>query len=158
MTYVYDGLGQRVRKIVNGETSTFVYDVFGNLEAEYGSSDPSPCGTDTCYVSVDHLGSARLITDSAGSSNVRRYDYLPFGTEIPAGYSGRTTGMGYLSIPDNFGPKYTGQKRDVETSIDFFNARYFSGAQGRFQSVDPGNAGASPGDPQTWNMYAYVPA
>jgi hypothetical protein len=31
-----------------------------------------------------------------------------------------------------------------------------SGAQGRFQSVDPGNAGASLGDPQTWNAYSYV--
>jgi hypothetical protein len=31
-----------------------------------------------------------------------------------------------------------------------------SGAQGRFQSVDPGNAGANPADPQTWNAYAYV--
>jgi hypothetical protein len=31
-----------------------------------------------------------------------------------------------------------------------------SPAQGRFQSVDPGNAGADPSDPQTWNMYSYV--
>ena len=31
-----------------------------------------------------------------------------------------------------------------------------SGAQGRFQGVDPYNAGADPADPQTWNMYAYV--
>ena len=31
-----------------------------------------------------------------------------------------------------------------------------SGAAGRFQSVDPGNAGADAGDPQTWNGYSYV--
>jgi RHS repeat-associated protein len=35
-------------------------------------------------------------------------------------------------------------------------ARYLSGAQGRFQSVDPANAGANPADPQTWNAYSYV--
>jgi hypothetical protein len=31
-----------------------------------------------------------------------------------------------------------------------------SGTQGRFQSPDPGNAGAQLGDPQTWNGYSYV--
>src|SRR5579863_6876529 len=46
--------------------------------------------------------------------------------------------------------------RDYETTLDWFNARYFSGAQGRFQSVDPANAGANPADPQTWNGHAYV--
>jgi hypothetical protein len=35
-------------------------------------------------------------------------------------------------------------------------ARYFSAQQGRFASVDPANAGASLGDPQSWNAYAYV--
>ena len=42
------------------------------------------------------------------------------------------------------------------TGLDYFNARYYSPAQGRFTSPDPGNAGANPADPQTWNMYAYV--
>lgn len=64
--------------------------------------------------------------------------------------------MGYLTTPDSMNPKFTGQVRDNETGIDFFNARYFSGAQGRFQSTDPGNAGANLADPQTWNMFAYV--
>ncbi len=53
-------------------------------------------------------------------------------------------------------PKFTGQMRDQETTLDSFNVRHMSGAQGRFQSVDPGNAGADPSDPQTWNGYAYV--
>ncbi len=158
-SYVYDGLGQRVSKTVNGQTTTFVYDAFGNLAAEYGGSTQSACGTPTCYVTVDHLGSTRMLTDAAGTS-VRRYDYQPFGTEIPAGYGGRTTAMGYLSVADdladNFGPKYTGQSRDQESTLDWFNVRHMSGAQGRFQSVDPGNAGAKASDPQTWNAYAYV--
>ena len=58
---------------------------------------------------------------------------------------------------------FTGQMRDAETydpnggtALDWFNVRHMSGAQGRFQSVDPGNAGADPTNPQTWNMYAYV--
>ena len=58
--------------------------------------------------------------------------------------------------PDGFAIKYTGQYRDTETGLDYFNARYYSPAQGRFVSPDPGNAGANPGDPATWNGYAYV--
>jgi uncharacterized protein RhaS with RHS repeats len=40
-SYVYDGLGQRVSKTVNGQTTTFVYDAFGNLMAEYGGNSTS---------------------------------------------------------------------------------------------------------------------
>ena len=51
--------------------------------------------------------------------------------------------------------KFTGKERDAETGLDFFLARYYSGAQGRFLSVDPDNTGASIKDPQSWNAYAY---
>jgi RHS repeat-associated protein len=49
-----------------------------------------------------------------------------------------------------------GKYRDQESTMDWFEVRHLSGAQGRFQSVDPGNAGANAADPQTWNAYAYV--
>ncbi len=49
-----------------------------------------------------------------------------------------------------------GQMRDQETQLDYMNARYYDPAQGRFQSVDPANAGADGNSPQTWNGYAYV--
>ena len=97
-----------------------------------------------------------MLTDASGSTTVRRYDYEPFGPEIPSGYGGRTPGMGYLTVPDDLSPKFTSQNRDVETAMDWFQVRHMSGAQGRFQSVDPGNAGADPSNPQTWNAYAYV--
>jgi RHS repeat-associated protein len=160
-TYVYDGEGQRVMKQVSGgATIVYVYDAGGNLAAEYSTAaTQSACGTATCYVSVDHLGSTRLVTDSAGNVT-QRYDYLPFGEEIPAGLGGRTTTMGYeanpAGAPDGFNPKFTGQVRDVESGLDYFNARYYSPEQGRFVSADPGNAGSDPSDPQTWNGYAYV--
>jgi RHS repeat-associated protein len=51
----------------------------------------------------------------------------------------------------------TGKERDSETNLDFFGARYFSGAQGRFTSVDPDqNLGLHLNDPQSWNGYAYA--
>ena len=157
-TYAYDGNGMRVSKTTGGITTTYVYDAFGNLAAEYGGSGTSPCGTPTCYVTWDHLGSTRMLTDNTGANNanLRRYDFLPFGQEIPSGVDGRTTGMGYTITPDVTDPKFTGEYRDPETTLDWLAVRAMSGAQGRFQSVDPDNAGALAGDPQTWNAYAYV--
>ena len=109
-----------------------------------------PCAT--CYLSYDHLGSVRMVTD--GSGTVKAFhDYAPFGQEIPAGVGGRTALWGGS---DSASQRFTGQVRDTETGLDFFNARYLSSGMGRFMSVDPGNAGADGADPQTWNGYGYV--
>ena len=40
--------------------------------------------------------------------------------------------------------------------LDYFGARYFSSAQGRFVLPDPSPMGVALGDPQSWNLYAYV--
>jgi RHS repeat-associated protein len=57
--------------------------------------------------------------------------------------------------------KFTGQERDAETGLDFFGARYFSGAQGRFATPDWSPAPvaipyADLHDPQSLNLYAYL--
>ncbi|MGO9735796.1 RHS repeat-associated core domain-containing protein [Mycobacterium sp.] len=55
----------------------------------------------------------------------------------------------------------TGKERDAETGLDYFGARYFSSAQGRFTSPD-WSAVPEPipygdlSDPQTLNLYSYV--
>lgn len=41
-------------------------------------------------------------------------------------------------------------------SLDYFGARYFSGAQGRFTSPDVPLLDQDPSDPQSWNLYGYV--
>jgi RHS repeat-associated protein len=86
---------------------------------------------------------------------VARQDYLPFGEEIPAGYAGRSSSL-LFGASDGVEQKFTGQIRDSETGMDFFTARYYGSALGRFLSPDPANAGADLLDPQTWNAYAYV--
>lgn len=50
----------------------------------------------------------------------------------------------------------TVQNRDIATGLDYFGARYLSGAQGRFTSPDPLMASAKASNPQTWNRYAYA--
>jgi RHS repeat-associated protein len=166
-TYAYDGAGQRVMKAVNaGSPTVFVYDAGGDLAAEYGS-ESMPCGT--CYVTVDHLGSTRLVTGTSGI--LSRHDYLPFGEELFT--STRTAALDYGAV-DDINQKFTGKERDAETGLDYFESRYFSSAQGRFTSPDEfkggfldafsGLAAFQPGplpyadisDPQTLNKYAYV--
>src|SRR5689334_16815751 len=93
-----------------------------------------------------------MITDQ-NANVVARHDYLPFGEELTNGQAGRNAQFGPI---DGVNQKFTGQMRDSETQLDYFNARYFGGALGRFTSPDPANAGADLTDPQTWNAYAYV--
>jgi RHS repeat-associated protein len=169
--YSYDGEGRRVQKItcpagtslctpaVTGATVTnYVYDAFGNLAAEYALSGTPPTALcSTCYLSVDHLGSTRALTDGATGAVVERHDYLPFGEEIYAGTGGRTTALKYISIPDpiNVRQRFTGKERDSETGLDYFGTRYFSGAQGRFTSADEPLADQFEQNPQSWNLYSY---
>ena len=55
-TYVYDGDGRRVKKIVAGlrTLTTIFVDIAGHLVAEY--SDQPEIGGSTSYLTVDHLG------------------------------------------------------------------------------------------------------
>jgi RHS repeat-associated protein len=56
-----------------------------------------------------------------------------------------------------FRQRFTGKERDYETGLDYFGARYFSGAQGRFTSPDPVMLTATRLlDPQGLNLYSYT--
>ena len=149
-TYLYDGDRKRVQKTGPSGTTVFVYDVLGQLAAEYSTANSSfPCTT--CYVSADHLGSTRLVTDSTGTV-IARHDYLPFGEEIDASKSGRDSHWGPGN--DTVNQKFTSKERDNETGLDYLGARYMSSAQGRFTSPDPLLNSGRPWDPQTWNRYS----
>jgi len=52
--------------------------------------------------------------------------------------------------------RFTGKERDSESGLDYFGARYFGSALGRFTSPDPLLNSGRPDDPQTWNRYAYT--
>jgi len=152
VTYSYDGEGRRVKKTQGGQDTFYVYNVLGQLAAEFSAQGPQGPGG-TLYLTADHLGSTRVVTDQ--SRVVRaRHDYLPFGEEIPASV-GRSAIAGYGGI-DGLRQRFTAKERDIESNLDYFGARYFSGAQGRFTSVDPENRGAIANDPQTWNGYSYA--
>jgi RHS repeat-associated protein len=135
--YSYDGDGHRVKKYDVNEnvTTVFVYNAGGQLIAEYtNSTEPPAGGGGTSYLTTDHLGSTRVVTRADGSVKAR-YDYLPFGEDLGANVGQRTTGMGY-SGDDATRQKFTQKERDNESGLDYFLARYYSSAQGRFTSPD----------------------
>ena len=130
-----------------------MYDPYGNLAQEYGPSTD----TGTKYLTTDALGSTRLVTNSDGSLE-KSYDYLPFGEEIESGTAGRGSTFptsAYPHPPSTQDLEFTGQLRDAETGLDWFNTRYMSSAQGRFTSPDQPIIDQFPQDPQSWNMYSY---
>ena len=156
-TYAYDGEGRRVRKVVGGTDgiiTTYVYNVLGQLVAEFGGAASVQSGTR--YLTPDHLGSTRVVTDGSGDV-LTRHDYLPFGEEIKPAHGNRTAVTGYTATRlDGPSQKFTGKERDGESGLDYFGARYFGGGGGRFTSVDALLSSGDVGQPQSWNRYSYV--
>ena len=94
-----------------------------------------------------------MVTDQTGKV-IARHDYLPFGEEIPGGIAQRPSPFGGS---DDISQRFTGKERDSESGLDYFGARYYGSALGRFTSPDPAWFFAShPEDPQSWNLYSYV--
>ncbi len=146
--YTYDGEGRRVTKTVGGATTVYVYDAAGEMAGEYSmGAQNAPC--QTCYLTTDPLGSIRAVTDPSGGV-VSLHDYLPFGEELAAG----RPYYGY-GLVDGVSRRFTGKERDAETGLDWFNVRYYSGAQGRFTSPDQPFIDQDPSNPQSWNLFGY---
>jgi len=97
----------------------------------------------TVYYHGDQIGSSRLITNYNGYP-VWRGTFLPYGEEYNA-----QIGTNHY--------KFTGKERDDESGLDYFGARYYGNALGRFASVDPLQVIKQKLlDPQQWNMYQYA--
>ncbi|HTE32646.1 MAG TPA: RHS repeat-associated core domain-containing protein, partial [Chryseolinea sp.] len=147
-TSVYDGEGRRVKKVSATETTVFVYDASSKLVAEYSTALATT--PQTSYLTADHLGSPRVITDQNGAVTGRK-DYAAFGDETVT--SQRTAGLSYNSL--NVRQDYTGYQKE-EGGLQYAQARFYNAMQGRFSSVDPLTASASIRNPQTFNRYSYV--
>jgi len=159
-SYAYDGDGHRVLKQSPAATTVYLYDAFGELAAEYSTASTVNPDCVTCYLSTDHLGSTRLVTDG-GHNVVARHDYLPFGEEVPSTYGGRSNPALLFGAVDNVNQKFTGKERDSESGLDYFGARYYGSALGRFTSPDWSVKPvpvpyADLANPQSLNQYSYV--
>ena len=98
-----------------------------------------------------------MVADAGGAVR-KRFDFMPFGVEIKLG-SGFASNNGRSAEHESGTPvtlQFTSKERDAETGLDYFGARYYSGAQGRFISPDKPFADQDPYEPQSWNLYSYV--
>ena len=149
--YAYDADGRRVTKVFGSATTTYVYDVAGELSAEYTVGASTPCAA-TCYVMADQLGSTRMQTD-AGGHQIRAVRLRAVWGGV--GIDGRPgCAMGGVWERVHF----TGKEQEGYEGayMHYFGARYFGGALGRFTPVDPSRQSVDSENPQTWNRYAYA--
>ncbi len=153
VAYTYDGEGGRVKKVVNGTSSTYyVNGLFeikpsGNVKYIFAGNlrvamvDYSG----TYYFQKDHLGSTAAITKLSGSISVVHDEnlgaYLPFG-----GQRGETS-----ITKTNYA--FTDQERDPESGLYNYGARLYDPVVGMF--ITPDSIVQNPYDPQTLNRYSY---
>jgi RHS repeat-associated protein len=127
------------------------------------SVQPSGASTLTLHYHLDHLGTPRLVSNTAGTL-IGTHDYFAFGTELGGNPSENPASR----------LKFTGHERDTfgapSEPLDYMHARYYSAQWGRFLSVDPlrwidlQNGSREErqqfrefiANPQNFNMYAYV--
>ncbi len=100
-------------------TVAYVYDAFGNLAAESQTgSAPTPACL-TCYLTWDHLGSVRMVSDAAAGGFTGFHDDAPFGAEVLSN-ARRTADWGTAANgTDYLNQRYTGAERDTESTLDF---------------------------------------
>jgi RHS repeat-associated protein len=166
-TAMHDGAGQRVQTTSGGVTRNLVYDIFGQVVAEYeggilqrehiyrgGLLATREAAGAVQYVMADHQGSTRLVTDQAGAP-ISRHDYLAFGEEIGSGVGMRTSAQGYGGA-DSVSQQYARMEKDDATGLDHTWWRKYEQRGGRWTSPDPYGGSMSIGDPQSFNRYAYV--
>ncbi len=160
-TYAYDHAGSRVSSSDGTTTTKYankLYNTDGTKKTksiyagdqliatiETVSSTVTPR-----YVHADYLNSANVVSDASGNS-VELLDYFPFGGARVS--TGSYTGQ----------KQYLSQVFDLDTSLNYLQARYFQSSTGRFISQDPvfwelgissvGQQALS--DPQSMNSYSY---
>ena len=149
-SFVYDGLGRRSSRAVDGWTTDFLSDGVMTVQEIVGGVPSANLlngpridellsrtdGLGTRVLLAEVLGSTIALTDLAGVIKTQ-YTYDPFGTVAASGEaSGNATA-------------FTGREADG-TGLHHYRARYYDPQMHRFTSEDP--AGLTEGP----NLYAYV--
>jgi len=149
---VYDGGGNRVATLVSGQWKYSVYDVGGNLLAEYGQQQIT--SDKIRYYLQDSQASTRVVMNQTASV-ISRTDYQAFGEEIGAEVGRRTTSQKY-SQTDNNRQRFAMTERDEATGLEHAWFRKYDNLAGRWTSPDPYKGSMSIENPQSFNRFAYV--
>jgi RHS repeat-associated protein len=156
-SYVYDGLGRRVRDYTTGskyslysqdgrlmyasdlrqaKVTQYIY-LGGSLVAF--RETPSGGMATVKYQHTDALGTPIAVTDAA-KAIVETFEYEPYGQLVNS------------TLKD--GPGFTGHVQDAVTGLTYMQQRYYDPQVGMFLSVDPVTA-YSNGDARYFNRYWY---
>jgi RHS repeat-associated protein len=149
-SFVYDPLGRRQRKTIDGTVTDYVYDGLNPVKATVGATTVDlltglgideyltrTSGGTPEYFLGEALGSTVALADGTGAV-ATEYSYEPFGASTASG----------TSSSNELG--YTGREDDG-TGLYYYRARYYHPGLQRFISEDP--IGFAGGDV---NLYAYV--
>ncbi|MCB1687210.1 MAG: hypothetical protein KDI33_01915 [Halioglobus sp.] len=151
-SFVYDGVGNRLKAIRSGAESQYVYDAEGNLLAQanssgqidryyiYGAGLTAMVSGGTYYVYHFNGTGHTVALTNANNAVVNKYAYSPYGkllgeeqtVDQPFKYAGQ---VGIFSEGEN---------------LYYMRARYYDADTGRFISEDPAGFVDGP------NLYAYV--
>jgi RHS repeat-associated protein len=139
--FVYDGLGRREKKTINGSLTEFLYDGLNPVQETSGANilanilpglgiDEFLTRTDvgsgaTSSFLPNALGSSLALTDASGAVQTE-YTYEPFGKTSATGASNTSS------------YQYTGRENDG-TGLYYYRARYYHPELQRFVSEDPLN-------------------
>jgi RHS repeat-associated protein len=152
-SFVYDGLGRREKKTINGSLTEFLYDGLNPVQETSGATilanilpglgiDEFLTRTDvvagvTSSFLTDALGSPIAVTDNTGTVQTE-YTYEPFGKTT---FTGSSNSSSY---------QYTGRENDG-TGLYYYRNRYYHPLLQRFVSEDPIEFGGG-----GFNLYSYV--
>lgn len=147
--YNVNAFGQRVKKIVGGATTVFVYDERGQLLGEYDGAgnqlaehiylDGMPVavmkfvgGVPKVYqVYPDHLGTPRAVVDPVVAQPVWQWHNIdPFGGNLP---NENPAGLGIFK----YNLRFPGQYYDAETGLHYNYYRDYDPTIGRYVESDP---------------------
>lgn len=156
--YVYDHTGKRIikKEYKNGILERTVYSPSDEYETVVLASNGAKLNTtyykvndevvakknpdgNINYYHNDHLGSNSVLTNQSGAV-VEKTTYEPYG-EVKSG-----------GTKSKFG--YTGQEKDQETGLNYYDSRYYDPHLQRF--VQPDTMLPDVYDPQQLNRYSYA--
>jgi RHS repeat-associated protein len=158
--YFYDVFGRRMRKVVSGTATDYLFDVQGNLFGKFTDAGAwlqgeiwadgrhlgsyTGTGGTTYFSHQDWLGTERVRTDASGNS-------AETCTSNPYGDNSACTGLDPSPI------HFAGMEYDTETGFYHTPYRYYNPRTFAWLTPDPaGLAAADLSNPQSLNRYAYA--
>jgi RHS repeat-associated protein len=159
--YIYNALGQLIRKSGAGGTTLLMYDEAGHILGEYTASgaliqetvwmgdtpiatlQPNGSSVSIYYVHTDHLGTPRKITRPSDNGLMWRWDPDTFGSVSP---NTNPSGLGSFS----YSLRFPGQYALNESGLYYNYFRDYDPQMGRYIESDPIGLGGG------INTYGYV--